>query len=75
MIEEEGGVERSSMSSKMAMKVRYLVEVIRGVMELDWIYLILSSRGGLLEIWMRGLFGEWMRVLGVVEGESRLSGL
>jgi hypothetical protein len=43
------------MSSKMAMKVRYLVEVIQGVMELDWIRLILSNRGGLLEIWLRGL--------------------
>jgi hypothetical protein len=53
----------------MVMKVRYRVEVIRGVMELDWICLTLSSRGELLGIWLRGLFGVWIRVLGVVEGE------
>jgi hypothetical protein len=57
------------MSLMMVMKVRYRVEVIRGVMELDWICLILSNRGGLLEIWLRGLLGVWIRVLGVVEGE------
>jgi hypothetical protein len=57
------------MSLMMVMKVRYLVEVIRGVMELDLICLILSSRGGSPEIWLRGLLREWMRVLGVVRGE------
>jgi hypothetical protein len=53
----------------MVMKGRRRVVVIRGVMELDWICLILSSRGGLLEISMRGLLGVWIRVLGVVRGE------